>query len=151
MIFRILAAAVLSSACHIAHADTYQFAFTGDAEPNPYGIPVPPTETLSFQLSGLPVYYQVSENPDISEYEYPSVPVSSSNFSYQLDASVVLSSNPGSVTEPQDADLLNGPGDPYGIGYLHFETPFYTGPESNPTLLPGTYAAQFETHDTREL
>ena len=152
MLLRTLAATAALSTCLAAHADTYQFAFTGAAEPNPYGIPVPPTESLSFQLSGLP---ELAFEEGYPYYQYPAVPVT---FSFDssipddhLDASVVLSSDPASVTEPQDADIYNGPDDPYGVGYLHFAVPFYTGPDSAPILLPGTYSAQFETHDTREL
>ena len=147
MRLRLLAAAAVLSSCLAAHADTYQFTFTGAAEPYPY--PVPPTETLSFQLSGLPVYYQTSEDPAEYEYRYPSVPVTSSNPAYQYNAYIALSSYPGYTQE--DIEFYGAdPSIQQPIGGLHVPTSFFTGPESNPTFLPGTYSAEFEAHDTEE-
>ena len=149
-----LLAALLVSATAlipVAHADTFQFTYNGVFQPfPPYVTEAPTTLSFSWQISGPPESYLYDgQYPD---FRYSSVAYTPNPF---ISADNITLYSYGSADNPPGAteELINffttddSLYDVYGIATIDTPQSFYTGPQSDPTFLPGTYQAGFEFHD----
>ena len=119
----------------VARADTFVFAFNGVVQPNIYAPDTYPSLSFSWQLSGPPEYFLYDDQ--YPAYRYPSVSLPGNPFGSVAD--VLVSST--------DVDFLGGPIYDYGFGGLSTSKAFVSGLDSNPTFIPGTYAAEAEFFD----
>ena len=125
-----------------ALADTYQFTFNGAFQPNCCGSPgVGPSLTLSFQLSGPPVFYLYDDQ--YPSYEYTGVTLNG------------LPGNPQEYALPfttpgvayQGFSFVDGNGAVTDFADLNVSAFFITGPDSDPVFQTGLYPTEFELHD----
>ncbi len=148
---KLLFAALLALTPAVTLADTFQFAFNGVLAPimyTPAGSPA--TLSFSWQIAGPPESYLYDgQYPD---FRYTSVPYSANPFIANDNITLYSygdANNPSGATEElinfftTDGSLY----DVYGIATIDTPQSFYTGPQSNPTFLPGTYQAEFDFHD----
>ena len=146
----LLLAALLALTPVAALADTFQFTFNGTFQPNMYVPTGYLTLSFSWQIAGPPESYLYDDQyPD---FRYTSVPYSANPFIANDNITLYsygIANNLPAVTEElinfftTDGSLY----DVYGIATIDTPQSFYTGPQSNPTFLPGTYQAEFDFHD----
>ncbi len=132
-----------------ARADTFQFTFNGDFQPlPPYVTMSYPTLTFSWQISGPPEFYLYDDQyPD---YRYAFVPLPGNPFASEANLTLYAYApiEPGDTEEDVTFFTNNGSiYDEYGFGGISVPQGFYTGPQSDPTFLPGSYQAQAEFYD----
>ena len=135
----------------IAHADTYQFTYNGVFQPfPPYVTMSYPTLSFSWQISGPPESYLYDQL--FPDYRYASVAFPGNPFSPVANITLYSYADnfPGSGDTEDNISFFSTDGslyDVYGFADLSVPQGFYTGPQSDPTFLPGTYGAGFEFHD----
>ena len=146
----LLLAALLALTPAVAFADTFQFTFNGTFQPNMYVPTGYPTLSFSWQIARPPEPYLYDDQyPD---FRYTSVPYTPNPFIANDNITLYSygnANNPSGATEElinfftTDGSLY----DIYGIATIDTPLSFYTGPQSDPTFLPGSYQAEFAYRD----